>query len=138
MADYSKPLPLVDSDSAPYWEGTKAHQLRAQRCSGCGQLRWPPRGFCPHCWSWEATWQTLPETGAVVSYVVVHQATNPVFAQDVPYTVANVQLDAPAEAVILTANLLDVPWQDVKVGLRVRAFYDDVTPEVTLPKFRPE
>src|SRR5689334_20688610 len=135
MADgYAKPLPLSDSDSAPYWEGTKAHELRAQRCSGCGQLRWPPQGFCPHCWSWEATWIKLPETGTVVSYVVVHQATNPVFAADVPYAVVQVQLDAPAEVVTLTANLVDLPWQDVKVGQRVRAIYDEVTPEVTLPK----
>ncbi|MFI5268411.1 MAG: Zn-ribbon domain-containing OB-fold protein, partial [Chloroflexota bacterium] len=55
MADYNKPLPLTDPDTQPYWEGAKAHELRAQKCSSCGKLRWPPQGFCPHCWSWESS-----------------------------------------------------------------------------------
>ena len=137
MADYAKPLPLADPDSKPYWEGTKAHELRAQKCSSCGRLRWEPQGFCPHCWSWESTWTKLAETGAIVSYVVVHQATNPAFAQDVPYTIAKVAIDGTDGEVVMTGNLLDVPWQDVKVGMKVRVAYDDVTPEVTLAKFKP-
>jgi uncharacterized OB-fold protein len=137
MADYAKPLPAPDQDTAAYWEGTKAHELRAQRCSGCGKFRWPPQGFCPHCSSWDFTWTKLAETGKVVSYVVVHQATNPVFAQDVPYAIAQVAIDGTNDAVILTTNVIDCPWEDVKVGMPVRALYDDVTPEITLPKFRP-
>ena len=34
-------------------------------------------------------------------------------------------------------NFQICPWQDVKVGMRVQAVFDAVTPEVTLPKFRP-
>lgn len=137
MADYTKPLPLADPDTQPYWEGAKAHELRAQKCSNCGKFRWPPQGFCPHCWSWEASWTKLAGTGTIVSYVVVHQATNPVFAQDVPYAIAQAELDGADGAVVLTANVVDCPWEDVKVGMKVRAVYDDVTPEITLPKFRP-
>lgn len=137
MADYTKPLPLADHDSQPYWEGAKAHELRAQKCGSCGKLRWPPQGFCPHCWSWDTSWVRLAETGSVISYVVVHQATNPVFAQDVPYAIAQVAIDNTDGAVVITANVVDCPWEEVKVGMKVRATYDDVTPEVTLPKFRP-
>ncbi|HEX6513498.1 MAG TPA: OB-fold domain-containing protein [Chloroflexota bacterium] len=138
MADYAKPLPLPDPDTQPFWEAAKAHELKAQKCSKCGKFRWPPRGVCPHCYSWDFAWTKVAETGAVVSYVVVHQATNPVFAQDVPYVIAKVAIDGTDGEVILNGNVLDCPWEDVKVGMRLRAVYDDVTPEVTLPKFKPE
>ncbi len=136
MADYAKPLPSPDYDTSAYWEATKAHELRAQRCSGCGKLRWLPQAFCPHCHSWESSWVKLAETGTVVSYVVVHQAT-PAFAQEVPYAVARIELDGTDGEVVLTSNIVDCPWQDVAVGMRVQAMFEDVTPEVTLPRFSP-
>ena len=136
MAEYVRPLPLPDSDSQAYWNGTHEHELRAQRCATCNRLRWPPQGFCPHCCSWEFTWDTLRQTGSVQSYVVVHQA-HPAFANDAPYAVARVVIDETNAAVVLTSSLVDRPWEEVKVGMPVEAVFDDVTPDVTLPRFRP-
>jgi uncharacterized OB-fold protein len=70
------------------------------------------------------------------SYVVIHQAI-PAFADEVPYVVARIIIDDTNEAVILTSSLIEVPWEEVKVGMRVETVFDDVTPEVTLPRFRP-
>jgi len=137
VTEYAKPLPLADPDTETYWEGTKAHELRAQKCSGCGKLRWPPQGFCPHCYSWQSSWVKLSQTGAIESYVVVHQATAQSFAGDVPYAVAHVVIDGTDGAVVLTSNVIELPWEEVKVGMKVEAVFDDVTPEVTLPRFRP-
>jgi len=137
MADYAKPLPLPDLDTQEYWDGTRAHELRAQRCSSCGRLRWPPRGFCPHCYSWDFGWTKLNQTGTIQSFVVVHQATARAFAIDVPYTVAKILIDNTDGLVILTSSLIDLAWEEVKVGMRVEAIFDDVTPEITLPRFRP-
>jgi uncharacterized protein len=136
MAEYSKPLPAPDPETQPFWDGCKEHRLLAQRCDGCGKLRWPPQGFCPHCYSWESTWQPLPETGTVATFVVVHQAP-PAFAADAPYPIARVAIDDTDGQVELLANLVDCPWEQVRVGMPVRVVFDDVTPEVTLPKFRP-
>ena len=137
MADYAKPLPGIDAETKPYWDGAKAHELRVQRCSGCGKLRWPPQGFCPYCHSWESSWAKVAHTGTVVSYVVVHQATAPAFADDIPYAIAQIEVDGTDGLVTLTSNIVDCPWEDVKVGMKVEAVFEDVTPEVTLPKFRP-
>jgi uncharacterized OB-fold protein len=137
MADYTKPLPAPDPDSQPYWEAARARELQAQKCSTCGRFRFPPQGFCPNCCSWDFAWTKLAETGTVESYVVVHQATNPAFADMAPYTVAKVAIDGCDGHVVITGNLTDVPWEEVKVGMKVRAWFDEVTPEVTLPKFRP-
>jgi uncharacterized OB-fold protein len=136
VAEYARPLPLPDADTQEYWNGTQAHELRAQQCSSCNRLRWPPQGFCPHCYSWEFSWTSLSRTGTIQSYVVIHQAI-PAFADAVPYTVARIIIDNTNEAVILTSSLIDVAGEEVKFGMPVEAVFDDVTPEVTLPRFRP-
>ena len=42
-------LPLVTPDTAFFWEGTAAGELRIQRCAKCGVLRHPPGPMCPAC-----------------------------------------------------------------------------------------
>jgi hypothetical protein len=37
----------------------------------------------------------------------------------------------------LLSNLIDCPTGDVRIGMPVEVTFDDVAPEVTLPKFRP-
>jgi uncharacterized OB-fold protein len=54
----------------------------------------------------------------------------------VPYVTAIVELD---EGGRMMTNLVDIepdPAQ-ITVGMPVEVTFDDVTPEVTLPKFRP-
>ena len=35
MFKLDKPLPMPNEDTAPYWEGTRSGELRAQRCDDC-------------------------------------------------------------------------------------------------------
>jgi hypothetical protein len=136
MASPAKPLPIADLDSKPYWDAAKAHELRAQQCSGCEQFRWPPSGVCPHCHSWKFQWATLPGTGIINSYTVVHQPIG-AFAADVPYVMARIALDGTDGQANITSNVAGCPWERMRVGMRVTVFFDDVTDHVTLPKFRP-
>lgn len=137
MAEYSKPLPVPDPDTQPFWDGCRAHELRAQRCSQCGKLRWPPRGLCPHCHSWEFRWEPLSNGGTVYSFVVVHHVTSASFAEDAPYTIANITLDGTEEQVRITSNIVGCPPDLVRVGMPVVVTFEDVTPEISLPKFVP-
>ena len=137
MAAYAKPLPVPDVDSRPFWEGCKEHELRGQRCSQCGKFRWPPQGFCPECYSWGFEWVKLGATGTVYTFVVAHYVSVPAFQEDVPYVVAHITLDGTDDRVHLTSNVIGCPWEDVRVGMPVRVVFEDVTPEITLPKFRP-
>ena len=79
----------------------------------------------------------LKGTGTVYSYVVVHHVTVPAFADDVPYVIAHVTLDGTDDEVRITTNIIDCPWEKVQIGMGVTVVFDDVTPECTLPKFRP-
>ena len=37
----------------------------------------------------------------------------------------------------MVSRVLDLDSEQLRVGLQVEVVFDDVTPEVTLPKFRP-
>jgi len=45
-----------------------------------------------------------------------------------------VQLEEGAR---ILSNLLECPVQDVRVDMPVEVVFEELTPEVTLPKFRP-
>ena len=60
----------------------------------------------------------------------------PSFRESVPYVVALVDLEEGAR---IPTNLVDVPAdrEHVSVGMPVEVTFDDVTGEITLPKFKP-
>ncbi len=138
MAEYRKPLPTPDLESQPFWDACRAHRLQAPRCTGCGRFRWPPSPLCPHCRSWDYEWVPIAGTGTVYSFVVVRYSAVPAFVEDLPYVVAHITMDGTDGAVRLVSNILDCPWEKVEVGMRVEVAFEDVTPECTLPKFRPQ
>jgi len=134
MAQYLKPLPTITPLNQPYWEGLRNRELRMQRCDGCHQVWYPPAPFCPRCWSRKFTWTTLSGHGRVSSWVVFHQSYFKGFEGEIPYNVAEVELD---EGPRLMTNLVGVANDAIKAGMPVTIVYDDVTDELTLAKFRP-
>jgi len=130
----AKPLPQVSPEMAPFFEAARRHALVVQRCAGCGTLRFPARSICSTCLSRKATWVPVSGRGTVFSFAIMHQAVHPGFAAETPYAVVVVQL---VEGPRLLSNLVDCRTADVRIGQPVEVVFEDVTPEVTLPKFRP-
>jgi uncharacterized protein len=124
--------PVVNRDTAFFWAGTAAGELRIQRCGGCGALRHPPGPMCPHCNGTEPTHVVASGLGEVYSYVVHHHP--PVPGHTLPFVVALVELE---EGVRLLAELVDVAPDDVRVGLPVRIGFTKVDDELTMPVWRP-
>ena len=58
----------------------------------------------------------------------------PGFRESLPYVMAYVELD---EGLKMLTNLVDCTPEQVKIGMPVEVVFEDVTPEVTLAKFRP-
>ena len=129
-----KPLPAITEDGAPFWEGCRTGELRAQRCDDCGHLRWPPSILCPRCLSERGRWVRLTGRGTVWSFIVVHRPQHPAFFADVPYNVVIVELD---EGIRLHSNVVDCPVERLRVGLPVEVVFERIDDEVTLPRFRP-
>ncbi len=133
-AGYRKPLPDPSPASRPFWEGTKLHELRIQRCPQCRRHIFYPRSLCPFCLSEKLEWVTASGRGNVHSYTVVRRAPSPAFQEDVPYVLAIVALE---EGPRLTTNIVNCSPHDVRVEMPVQATYDDVTANMTLLKFEP-
>lgn len=132
MSEYHKPLPKPSHFSAPYWEAARRHELKLQKCAGCGAFIYYPRPRCPHCLSENLEWRGVSGRGKLYSYTVVRRASSRSFA-DAPYVLAIVELE---EGPRMTTNLIAPPEQ-VKIGMPVTVAFDDVTPEHTLVKFKP-
>jgi len=133
MADYAKPLPVIEKWNAPYWEAARRHELVAQRCRRCGYVHLPPGPVCTHCLSDDQEWLPLSGKGTISSYGVYHQQWHPGFKDDIPYNVALIEL---AEGPFLISQVIGCENDALACGAAVEVAFDDVTPEITLPKFR--
>ena len=134
MTDYKKPVPTITPDMKPFFDAAKRHELVAQRCADCRTHRFPAREICSQCLSRRSEWVQVSGSGEVFSYNVMHQVYHPGFAGEVPYAVVVVKL---AEGAKMNSNLLGVKPHDIRIGMPVKVVFEDVTDEVTLPKFAP-
>ena len=131
---YDKPLPRPNTDTKPFWDGCKQHELRFQRCGDCGHVRWPASIVCPQCYSSDTEWIVASGKGKVYTFAIFHQVYHPAFADDVPYLTASVELE---EGPRLLTNIVGCPPDEVRCDMPVEVAWDDVTEDFSLPKFRP-
>ncbi|MGC4935083.1 bifunctional MaoC family dehydratase N-terminal/OB-fold nucleic acid binding domain-containing protein [Gordonia sp. DT30] len=116
--------PSVSRDTAFFWEGIAAHELRIQRVAD-GSLCHPP---IPATWKPRAADGTIEQTdyvvstgfGTVYSYVV-HRAPK-VPGRQLPFVVALVELD---EDVRMLGELRGVDPDAVEIGMPVTATFID-------------
>lgn len=134
MANYQKPLPALTPENRPFWEACREGRLSMQKCGACGHIRYPVSAICPDCLSEQTTWVELSGAGEVMARLVFHQVYHKAFADDVPYNVVLVQLD---EGPRMFSNVIGVPNEQVRVGMRLKVAFDLVTPDVAIPRFRP-
>ena len=124
--------PLVSHDTAFFWEGTSAGELRVQHCPNCGRLRHPPGPMCPSCGADKQDWIVASGQGTVFSYVVHHHP--PVPGKQLPFVVALVELD---EGVRMLGELIDAEPANVRVGMPVEIALTRIDVDLTLPFWRP-
>lgn len=142
-AKYAKPLPRFHSKYAKvFYDGCKNRSLLIQRCKGCGRFRFPPQPMCPECHSLEEEWTKVSGNGTIATFTVIPRyepravpmATWP--ADGYPINVAIIELP-DAGGVRIASNIVECDPKDLKVGMPVKVVFEDVTDEVTLPKFKP-
>ena len=131
---YEKPLPRINGDNQPFWEGCRNHELRFQKCESCGHVRFPPALVCPQCLCRDFQWIISTGTGKVYTYAVFHVAYHPSFQGDVPYVTAVVELD---EGPRLLTNIVGCAPEEVFSEMRVCVVWEDATPDISLPMFTP-
>lgn len=133
MADAPRPLPQPTPTSVGFWEAAQRRELVIQRCTRCRAWRHYPQAMCPGCQSLDWEWAAVSGRGVIHSYTVAHQAFHAHWADKVPYVVATIELE---EGVRVVDDMLDLDPAAVKIGLPVEVVFQDLSDEITLPKFR--
>lgn len=133
-ASPDRPVPVVTAESAAYWAAGLDGRLLLGICDDCGRLHHPPQRVCPHCWFSPAGTVAASGRGTVHAFSVVHRNATRAFRDRVPYVVAYVELD---DGPHLTTNIVNVEPDDVGIGMRVRAVFEEVSEEVAVPLFEP-
>jgi uncharacterized protein len=120
--------PVISHDTAFFWEGTAAGELRIQHCPSCDMLRHPPGPMCPSCGADKPDWVVASGRGTVFSFVVHHHPDVP--GKTLPFVVALVELE---EGVRMIGELIDVDHSAVIIGMPVTLALTKVDDDLTLP-----
>ena len=117
-------IPLFDPPAdvafaAPFWAAIEDSELRIPRCGVCGHWRWyPDEGGSCHSPD-DLVWTLVPGTGTVYTFTRVQRAFLPGGSDQIPYTVAFLDMDE-TEGMRLVANVDD---DTIAIGDRVRVTF---------------
>ena len=136
----SKPVPVPDEASRPFFDGARRGVLLLRRCGACGTFMSPTGGLgtplrprCIGCFSADLEWAPAGGRGTLYSFALMHQVYDPAFADEVPYNIAVVELD---EGVRMTTNVVGCANEELWIGMPLVVTFEQVSEEVAIPKFR--
>jgi uncharacterized OB-fold protein len=132
--EHGRPTPTIYEWNRPFFAGGIEGRLMLQRCSRCKALIYYPRLVCPSCLSPEYQWETLSGRGTVFSFAIVWRPNHPAFADQIPITLAIVDL---REGPQMVTALVDCAPDRVEIGMDVTVVFDMIADGIALPKFTP-
>lgn len=132
--EYTKPIPVPDNASQPFWEGARNHRLLLQRCSDCGAHQFFPQSYCRKCLSENITWFEASGKGKIYSFTIIHRPPSHIFEEDIPYVIAIIELD---EGSRMMSNIIETEPEDIHVNMSVEVTFKDISSTISLPEFRP-
>lgn len=133
MPEPRRALPQPTPETRHFWEGTRAGELRLQRCDACHHVYFPPRPFCPRCASRAVSVVRASGRATLYSYVIHHR---PVPGFEPPYAIAVVTLE---EGPRMMTNIIESPQtpEALQLDMPVEVVFTKMTDEISLPLFRP-
>ena len=140
----SRPLPVPDEQSAPFWEAAARGHLVLARCARCSAVVHPPAPVCPACGSTEPSYAFEPVDGpgTVRSWTVLRQSSLPGFADDLPIVLVDVALDlgdderdGGGDEVRLIGRLVDGLDAPLRVGASVTVAFEHLAEGTAVPAF---
>lgn len=129
--------PRFDSDIVrPFWNALERGELQLPACSVCGEWQWYPYEFVRCHADAQHEWKSVPTTGSVFTFTVVHRNFLPgTQSADGPYISALIELDGVIGPRI-AAVLVNMQDRKPQVGMRVQLIPVRRT-GYTAPAFQP-
>ena len=128
------PVPVPTPETAEFWAGAAAGELRIPKCLDCGELYFYPRPFCPRCQSANVIWTPVSGHATLASYVINYRPT-PEFERPDGQIIALVDL---AEGPRLMTTIVGVPPEPemLTLGMPLIAQFEP-RGDLFLPVFAP-
>jgi uncharacterized OB-fold protein len=119
-------------DNGWWWDAVDEGKVLIQRCKSCQALRHPPRPMCGECQSQE--WDSIESTldGEVLSYTCLRHPVIPGYPKDPICAVIKL-----GEGTNIVSNLVNVEYEDLSIGMRVKGKVEQVDEKTMLPQFYP-
>jgi uncharacterized OB-fold protein len=119
--------PVPTPDSQPFWDASAQGRFSLRHCLSCDRPHWYPRPICPLCGSPDTEWRDASGLGEIYSYSVMDKAAE-------PYAIAYVRL---AEGPIMMTNIVDAPFDALRIGMPVKVALTPSPAGFALPCFTP-
>src|SRR3954453_2393346 len=134
MAEPQRARPKPTPETQHFWDGTKAGELRLQRCDASAHVYFPPPPFFPSCAPRKVSIFKASGKGFLYSYVINHRPAAPGFTP--PYAIAVVEL---AEGPRMMSNIIDCPQtaEALQLDMKLEVSFETLDDKITLPVFRP-
>ena len=138
-----RPRPAINRDNQYFWDGARAHELRIQTCSACGEHYFPPTPRCWKCGGMDMSWIVASGRATLYSWAAPHYPQADGFRY--PVVAALVELE---EGTRLVSNVVACTREDLRIGMPLELCWLDSHPAivdgasdsrgaVSLPQFRP-
>ena len=131
-----KPLPQITDQTRPFWSAAKQRKLVMQKCSRCGTLNFFPKPWCIECGSRDLAWTEAKPFGTVYTFTVSNTVSMnyPGWEGDLPVLMCLIDLDDGAR---MYGQVTGCKPEQMKIGMRVEAYFEDISDDASIPKFRP-
>lgn len=130
------PRPFPQFDDAGFWKHCALQQLRFQVCADCNTPRHPPTPVCPCCHSFNVDWKATQGHGTVYTYTIIHHASHEAVKPNLPYAVGVIEF-ADVPGVRLVSNITNIDPAQVRIGMPVHLWWDDIGEGMWIPRFSP-
>lgn len=123
------------SFTRPYWDATREKRLLIQFCRATGKYQHHPRPTSIFTGrKSDIEWREVSGRGEIFSWTVVRRGPGEFHGHE-PYVIATVTLD---EGVNVLANLVQCPLGEIRIGMKVKAWWLPINDGMHLLMFQPE
>lgn len=132
--DTPRPLPQPTRLTGPFWDAAREHRLVVQYDPEADAWQFYPRAISVHTSRQNLEWRQVSGTGTLYSWTLTH-VPPPGFRDRAPYLIGVVELD---EGVRMMAPLAGLEAAQVKIGMRLRVCWQDLSDDITYFAFEPD
>jgi uncharacterized OB-fold protein len=132
----NKPLPEITDLTRPFWTGAKEGRLMMQKCASCGTVNFHPKPWCIECGARDLAWTEVKKEGTIYSFTISHTvAMNyPGWEEELPVLFCLIDLDEGAR---MYAQVTHCAPEEIHIGMRVEAYFKEISDEAGIPIFKP-